>query len=210
MAADGTIWVGADPGGRGQFGLALLSPDGRTTTHLVDCADDAVDRIKTRPAGVGVDAPLWWSSGRSSDRLADQWIRKTFGIAAGTVQTANSLRGAALVQGQMFVHRLREKFPSVPVTESHPKAVAITLGGWSSSSVLALGINATSSEHERDAILSAIAAREGFSGHWPLDLAANRSASEQDPKTYWLSPVHYFWPIATAGPASGRSAHRSP
>lgn len=42
----------------------------------------------------------------------------------------NSLWGAALVQGMMFVARLRQKFPGVPVTETHPKATAVALGGW--------------------------------------------------------------------------------
>ena len=110
------------------------------------------------------------------------------------MQTANSLRGAALVQGAMFVLRLREKFPGIPVTEAHPKAVAIALGGWEGVDVLALGPVATSSEHERDAIFAAIAAREGFSGRWTQDLARKRSASEQDPESYWLGPIHYFWP----------------
>jgi hypothetical protein len=58
------------------------------------------------------------STKQSSDREADRWIRKTYRIASGTVQTANSLRGAALVQGAMFVQRLREKFPGVPVTDA--------------------------------------------------------------------------------------------
>lgn len=210
MDNDSAYWIGADPGGRGQFGLAFLFSDGNSKTHLVDCGDDAVKLIERRPAGAGVDAPLWWSSGRSADREADKWIRRTHGIAAGTVQTANSLRGAALVQGQMFVQRLREKFPHVPVTETHPKAMAIALGGWNSPCVLAYGLGETSSEHERDAVLSAVAAREGFSGRWDRDLTEFRSLSEQDPKTFWLGPIHYFWPPATDGSLSGRSAHRSP
>jgi predicted nuclease with RNAse H fold len=111
-----TVWIGADPGGS------------EVTTACVSCADQAVAMISARPAGVGVDAPLWWSSGRSAEREADRWIRRTYGIPAGTVQTPNSLRGAALVQGAMFVQRLRENFPGVPVTETHPKAAAIALG----------------------------------------------------------------------------------
>jgi hypothetical protein len=49
-------------------------------------------------------------------------------------------------------------------------------------------------EHERDAILSAVAAREGFEGRWSNDLALNRLQSEQDPRSYRLAPIHYFWP----------------
>ncbi len=89
----------------------------------------------------------------------------------------------------MFVQRLREKFPNVPVTESHPKAVAIALGGWDG-----LQLAAFRSEHERDAYFSAVAAREGFRGRWVRDLSLTRSKSEQDTTSSWLAPVHYFWP----------------
>jgi predicted nuclease with RNAse H fold len=187
-------WVGADPGGKDAFGLAILSASGEAQTFCVSCADEAIALITSRPLGAGVDAPLWWSSGRSADREADRWIRKTYGIASGTVQTANSLRGAAVVQGVMFVYRLREKFPGVPVTEAHPKAVAIALGGWDGAAIAKLGLTNKMAEHERDAHMAAIAAREGFEGRWITDLSLERRPSEQDPKCYWLGPVSYFWP----------------
>jgi predicted nuclease with RNAse H fold len=192
-------WVGIDPGGAHAFGVAIIDEDGEVATSCVSYADQAVDKITVLPLGVGVDAPLWWSSGPSAEREADRWIRRTYGIAAGTVQTPNSLRGAALVQGAMFVERLREKFPGVPVTETHPKAVAIALGGWESARLAGLGCRADLGEHERDAYLSAICAREGFSGRWTSDLSTMRSSNEQDPNRYWLAPIHYFWPedIAT-------------
>ena len=43
-------------------------------------------------------------------------------------RTPNSLQGAALVQGAMFVVRMRERFPEVGVTETHPKALLVALG----------------------------------------------------------------------------------
>ena len=189
-----TVWMGADPGGSDAFGVAIIVEGGEVTTSCVSCADQAAAMISTRPAGVGVDAPLWWSSGRSAEREADRWIRRTYRIAAGTVQTPNSLRGAALVQGAMFVQRLREKFPGVPVTETHPKAAAIALGGWDGLQIAALGCPAGVGEHERDAYFSAVAAREGFSGKWVRDLSLMRSESEQDTTSYWLAPINYFWP----------------
>ena len=150
------------------------------------------------PAGVGVDAPLWWSSGRSGGRCVDQWLRDTYRFAGGQGTGLNSLWGAALVQGAMFVLRIRERFPGVCVTETHPKALLVALHmtegddfwehycvDWSS---------AQRPEHERDALISAVAAREGFEGHWPCDLSKHRYPSEQDPSESWLGPVHYFWP----------------
>lgn len=189
------VWIGADPGGANAFGLAMLSASGEVVaTHCVSCADDAIKLITSRPRGVGVDAPLWWSSGPAAGREADRWIRQTYNIHPGTAQMINSLQGAVLVQGMMFVSRLREKFPGVPVTEVHPKALAISLGGWDNKAVTALGSVAANGEHERDATMAAIAAREGFEARWTKDLSLIRNSSEQDPKSYWLCPVSYFWP----------------
>ncbi len=118
------VWVGADPGGEENFGVAILASDGTVRTWCVDCADEAVaivrENVYSQTLGAGVDAPLWWSSGRSSDRKADQWLRCTYKVSGRQVQTGNSLRGAALIQGMMFVNRLHEIFPAIPITEAHP------------------------------------------------------------------------------------------
>ena len=196
-----TTWIGADPGGAGSFGLAELLSDGTVDTHCADCAKDAVMwLVRARVehiGGVGVDAPLWWSAGKSGDRMADQWIRRTYRIAAGTVQATNSLRGAALVQGALFVERLRAEFGPIPVTEAHPKAMRKALGlkgRWKAVGAKFGIVGQPGSEHEEDAIVAAVAAREGFSGRWTHDLSEDRLAAEQDPKAHWLAPVHYFWP----------------
>jgi predicted nuclease with RNAse H fold len=93
----------------------------------------------------------------------------------------------------MFINRLRERFPDAPVTETHPKAVAIALGGWDRVKASFPEV-VLDNEHQRDASLAAIAAREGFLGRWRKDLAFDRHASEQDPQRYWLGPINYFWP----------------
>ena len=200
MTGRGRTWVGADPGGKGNFGVAVLAGEKRVESSSVDCADEAIAFLRAHldlaPRGVGVDAPLWWSSGRSGDRHADQWLRNRYGLSGGEVQAANSLRGAALIQGAMFVQRLRELYPDVPVTESHPKALLKSVVGndWAAFSARFQFVADPSNEHERDAIVSAIAAREGFEGRWIHDLGDTRLYSEQDPKTHWLAPIHYFWP----------------
>lgn len=198
------VWIGVDPGGKGNFGVAVLRSGKPAETWCVDCADEAVEtiaqRLESAPAGVGIDAPMWWSSGLSGDRLADQWIRSQYGLSGGNVQTANSLRGAALVQGAMFAYRMRTAYPEVNITESHPKTVwvAMDVSNWSQF-CQQFGVAANiqgDQEHERDAILAAVCAREGFEGRWTNDLSMRRHASELDPSSYWLAPIHYFWPDA--------------
>ena len=193
------FWVGADPGGARNFGLCLLGSDLTAKTWCVDCADEAVALVvahSTRPPlGVGIDAPMWWSSGPGGGRLADSWIRKTYGLSPGQVQAVNSLQGAALAQGMLFVERLREHFPTVRVTESHPNAVLRALSVEWPEFCDQFGLEMeTDTKHERDAMIAAISAREGFEGRWARDLSLARYPSEQDPTRYWLAPMQYFWP----------------
>lgn len=200
MSGDRGIWIGADPGGEDSFGIAVLTDPDRVLTWCAGCADEAVAfvqrYVERKPSGVGVDAPLWWASGKSGDRYADQWLRKRYGLPGGQVQAANSLRGAVLIQAAMFIQRMRGIYPAIPVTESHPKALlkALTQDDWVAfSERFGLKI-ADARDHERDALIAAISAREGFKGRWSHDLSIERLPSEQDPQTYWLAPVHYFWP----------------
>lgn len=202
MSATGKSWVGVDPGGAGKFGVAILSSDVSCHSCCVDYVDQAIEVVRENvacsPAGIGVDAPMWWSSGPRGLRRADRWIRETYRLPNRNVQAVNCLWGSVLAQGMMFVDRIRTVFPGVDVTESHPKAVLAALGRerWTtyfdglSSKVTLEG----DPDDERDAIISAVAAREGFEGRWRKDLAADRDPSEQDPFNDWLAPIHYYWP----------------
>ncbi len=203
MSRDERAWIGVDPGGKRSFGVAVLRSDGSAYACCVDCTDEAIEvvrqRTEGRPAGVGIDAPLWWSSGVSGDRRADQWLRVAYSLSGGQVQAANSLRGAALVQGAMFVQRVRQLFPGVPVTETHPQALLVALGTMDGDAFrnrfsVRLDTEGEDIEHERDAVISAVAAREGFEGRWGKDLSFDRYPSEQDPSRSWLAPIRYLWP----------------
>ena len=191
------VSVVADPGGKDRFGLAFLDRSGEMSCETVSSVDEAVDRIagKGEPIGLGIDAPMWWSSREGGGRMADSWIRKTYSIKPGTVQTANSLRGAALVGGAMLASRVRQEFPGTRITEAHPKAL-LQAFNWSAQSFserFDLPVSGAT-EHERDAAICAVWAREGFEGRWRLDLALHRDPLEQDPLRYWLAPMHYYWP----------------
>jgi len=189
-------WYGADPGGRNCFGLARLSKDGKFETILVSSVDEAMDFIE-QPTALGIDCPLWWSSGKGGGRRADRWLRETYVISSGTVQSVNSLRGAVLVQGVMLAMRVRALNQNVLITETHPKALlkARKLRDWKDTAkYFGLDGREPATEHERDAILSAVAAREGAQRHWTHDLSIERDKSELDPKDIWFGPVNYWWP----------------
>ena len=92
------FWVGADPGGVNGFGLAFLDTSGGVECRTVSSVDEAAGRIasKGKPFGLGIDAPMRWSSHRGAGRKADKTLRKKYGIRSGTVQSANSLRRTPL------------------------------------------------------------------------------------------------------------------
>ena len=192
-----SCWVGADPGGIGSFGIAFLNRDGRLCCETVSSVDQAVKRIEAKgePLGLGIDAPMWWSAREGGGRKVEEVLRRRYMLSSGTVQTANSLQGAALVGGALLACRVRRSFPNVRITESHPKALmlAFNLGEKDFAKEYGLSV-AWENEHERDAAIAAVCAREGFEGRWPGDFAKERYDLEEDPEKYWLGPMRYFWP----------------
>lgn len=191
------VWVGADPGGINGFGVAVVEESGSTRCKTVSSVDEAVKWIEGSgtPLGIGIDAPMWWSAVRGGGRRADARLRDAYGIPSGTVQSVNSLRGAALIGGALLASRMREAFPRIRITESHPKALllALSMDGAAFASFFGIQDAWGNDEHQRDAAIAAVCAREGFCGRWPVDLADDRDGREQDPKSYWLAPVSYFW-----------------
>ena len=193
------LWVGADPGGKGSFGLALLDASGELECYTVSSVAEAVERIVStgEPLGLGIDAPMWWSASESGWRMADCRLRERYPAVSGSVLSVNSLRGAALAGGMMLASRVREMFPAVAITESHPKVLLGALELDEAGFARRFGICPDwNNEHERDATIAAVCAREGFARRWTADLALQRHRAEQDPQAYWLAPMHYFWPEA--------------
>lgn len=196
------VWIGADPGGQDHFGIAELFADGTTRTDCVSSAREAAEWIEGVPQGAGIDAPMWLSSAKRGDRKADVCLRRKHGnVSPGKILAINSLYGAVLAQGAMFAVELRRRFPELPITEAHPglflraRFPGVDERQRFDELKRHFGIQTASeiSDHERDAVIAALAAREGFSGCWPRDLALNRLPAEQDPATYWLAPMHYWW-----------------
>jgi hypothetical protein len=200
-------WYGADPGGIDSYGVAAIEDDGSFKTWLCSSVDEALTKID-HPTGLGIDCPLWWSSGAGGGRFADGWLRKTCRIPPGTIQSVNSLKGAVLIQSILLAMLLRKSYPKVSITESHPKALLRALGlrDWKAiSDRFGLVGPDPTAEHDRDALIGAVAAREGSLGRWKLDLSLSLGPTEIDPKAAWFGEVHYWWPAETLGNPAGVS-----
>ena len=176
------IYLGFDPGGKKRveksvlrgFGWAVCSLTGDVLhvlkTGLVNNAKEAIEAVtetlktsKGSVVGAGIDAPLFWTESGECD--VDKHIRcaiKERGAPSpgGTVQSINSLRGACLVQGVLVAYLLRNNFPEIAITESHPKALLYLLEADLSKYVDCGHYKEYIDNHEdeRDAILGAITA----------------------------------------------------
>jgi len=197
------VWIGADPGGKRKFGVAALSPDGDVEATRFSCAREAVAWVagfEDDVLGVGVDAPLWWSSGISGARNADEWLRDRYPGARNSGRLINSVVGGVLIQGFLFAAELRQRVPELPVTEAHPKLLLHArrqdFGMLARESGLSGDprIISETNDDRRDAVIAALAAREGFSGKWTRNLAGmDPLCGEQAASDRWLRPVHYWW-----------------
>jgi hypothetical protein len=191
-------WLGADPGGINSFGVARLYADGQFDTKIVSSVDEASTFIGTSVA-VGIDCPMWWSSGRGGGRKVDSCLRQKYGIPSGTVQSVNSLKGAVVIQGILLAMKIREVTPNCVITETHPKALLramdLAANDWDSIRTrFSLSGLQPDTEHERDAIISAVVAREGMLGRWVTDLSTILGLNEINPHRMWFGKVRYWWP----------------
>ena len=208
--------LGLDPGGVGRFGWCLA--DKGRGSHLKLRSSGATDSAGRAVATVlqligdetvvaaGIDSPLFWVP--DGDRRADMAVRAAMQHRGarnvdGTVQRVNSLRGACLVQGIMAARQLRNRFPNIRLTESHPKALLWLIDVANTErAVRSITMEHLSefiecrtlclSEDERDAALGAISAfamiqkRAGW-----RDLIRDEVDAFAP-----VSPVEYWMPIA--------------
>ncbi|MBS1196481.1 MAG: hypothetical protein H6R18_266 [Proteobacteria bacterium] len=191
--------LGFDPGGLKSFGWASLQigesglpvalKTGISSSALI-ALNEAKQSANEAPVAVGIDAPLYWVS--EGDRRADAFIRKLVcaaGGSSGTVGHVNSLRGACLVQGILVARLAANLWPSVIVTEAHPKALLRVHPA--AREFISENLPNAPSEHERDAALAAFAAwaaAERFSGWQDIRL------EEQAPFFPSGHTVSYWFP----------------
>ena len=220
----GTV-VGYDPGGNCKHGLARATVrDGDivcvTTKTLRTVADvlASIRDIKT-PLGIGIDTLTCWSTGHSGLRPADCWLRQRYPDVKKRVLAPGSLRGAMSVNGMALLVALREEFPDIFVTETHPKVLYYALFNrrWDpNTSVMdkclsrLLNVDiAPQNEHEWDAAISILPVVRRLHESWELDLHALPTGSERlvQPcgRTKYVWPGRYA-PGGAHGGAGGSNA----
>ena len=205
------VVLGFDPGGQKSFGWAVCeSIAGRLRVRKTGLTSNAVEAVTavlpdSRVVAAGIDAPMFW--GQTGSRTADDLVRKALAQrghpnAPGTVQSVNSLWGACLVQGVLLGKMLHQHCPDAAITEAHPKALLwlleiatpvrpernVTLQDLSE---LVDVTEAKVSDHERDAVLAALAAWSMWRGSsdW-----RNLYEDEPDPVQPFGTPVSYWMP----------------
>jgi hypothetical protein len=211
------MFLGYDPGGNDRHGVAALHVDnGRATSIDITTLPSAEHVLKwflqrsevQTPQCIGVDTLTNWSTGRSGLRPADRWLRGQYPEVAGSVMASNSLFGAMPVNGMAVLLALRDNYPGLAITETHPKVLYFdlcrTIYNFDESEIAKTGMNQflegqlelpaqCQTEHEWDAAISALAAYRWHSSSWTSDLHSMPwSAEERSVQPCGLT--HYAWP----------------
>lgn len=205
------IFIGYDPGGNNCHGLAELHVENGKATRLVTMTlhtvEDVVSHIEKLPSltALGVDTLTCWSTGPSGWRPADRWLRRRYPQVQQSVVSPNGLYGSMGLNGMAVLVMARRRFPDLLITETHPKVLYWQIAGrrynfeterqvMDDALVEHLGIAvAPKTEHEWDAVVSALAALRGAEGQWSNDLHKIETARNErliEP----CGPTHYSWP----------------
>lgn len=207
------IFLGFDPGGAKGFGCCALGSSSiivTTKSSVAEALQWAITQCGDEPPfAAGIDTLLHWSDGPSGWRHADNFLKIAYPDAISSVMSPNSLFGAMAVGGVGLAIRLRQRWPGILLTETHPKVLFHALRGsrYTKADVplafewfmmrAELSAAEVRNEHELDALISAWAAREGLLNKW-RDLCEPSSPDMIFP----AGPVSYFWPLAESGPKS--------
>ena len=118
----------------------------------------------------------------------------------------NSLFGSMPINGMAVVLALRQEWPGLVVSETHPKVLYYALSGrtyeWSRgrtrmeqmlSERMGCDLPELESDHEWDALISAFAVWQGVSGEWSTDLLELPTGSGER-LLYPAGKTQYFWP----------------
>ena len=204
--------IGYDPGGKGKHGVAQATVrDGEilnVTTTTFNAVEDVVALILKNgtPLGLGVDTLTCWATGPSGWRPADRWLRQHYDYVKNSVAAPNSLYGAMSINGMAMLVAVRQAFPNVFVTETHPKMLyyaqhnerydyngpTISVMNKRLSQVLGVDV-APRNEHEWDAAISTLAVVNGLNGSWTRDLHA-LPTNPDERLVHPCGSTAYVWP----------------
>jgi len=205
--------VGYDPGGNGGHGVARLRvKSGRAVSAIAATLRTTEQAIRwitegDPPKGLGIDTLTVWSTGSSGWRPADRYLREKYPAVKISILSPNWLFGAMAANGMAVIGALRGTWPSLVVSETHPKVLyyALTRDAYSYEADKMrmemrlskwLGLAApvtTQDDNDWDALVSAWAVFKGLTGEWPLDLH-QLPTSPDERLIAPFGPSHYYWP----------------
>ena len=208
----GTV-IGYDPGGNGKHGFAwarvrngnIVCAAMKTLRSVEDVVLSILDTEEL--AGLGIDTLTCWGTGRSGLRPADRWLREQYPDVRESIQAPNSLYGAMSVNGMAVLVAVRQAFPDIFVTETHPKVLYHSQCNrrynYKGSDVLGmnqylsqlLGVKVEpQNEHEWDAAISILPVVHGLNGLWRLDLHDLPTDSDERFGAGRATGTSYIWP----------------
>ncbi len=218
----GTV-VGYDPGGNCKHGLAWATVrHGRivsvTTETLANVEEVLASIPKIQPLGLGIDTHTCWSTGPSGWRPADRWLRCRYPDVRNSILAPGSLHGAMSVNGMALLVAVRQAFPGIFVTETHPKVLYHALFKQTydfdvNRSDMTKYLNdrlnldvapqdevdvAPRNEHEWDAAISIHAVVSALKGRWQRDLHA-RPTNPYERLVQPCGRTEYVWPESNSG-----------
>lgn len=207
----GSYW-GYDPGGNDAHGLAQLDVlDGRsikTACFTAGTVGEAIETIlsQPKPLGLGIDTLTAWSLGSAGWRLADHRLREEYLTIQNSVISPNALFGSMAISGMALLLAVREKWPELTISETHPKVVyfALTQRKYQdddrsirTKQLMRLpefkgtDFGNPQTDDEWDAVLGAHCVRMGVERRWTLDLHETAGSLHV---IHPAGPTSYFWP----------------
>ncbi len=210
-----TIYLGYDPGGNGSHGVAAINGNTSSSTTL-ETAQQAIDWFlaQSRTCGevfIGVDTLTLWSTGPGGWRPADRALAIAYPAATLSIQSPNLQRGSMPINGALVIRLFQQSLPRLMVTETHPKVLYYALTGQlydypgedhgmidQLRQLVGRGELAIDSEHAWDALISAYAAKQWFTGQWPCDLHQLPKSNNEELLSVHNGEAHYGWPKSLA------------
>src|SRR5436190_12717121 len=113
-------YLGYDPGGNGNHGVAALSVAVGSPSNLeTACCSTAEDAVKwfaryPSPTAVGIDTLMAWSGSRNGYRRADCKLRSRYPEVQNSVVAPNSLYGSMCLSGPWLASKLLALAPATP------------------------------------------------------------------------------------------------